>query len=260
VRLVLATRNAHKAREFATLLAPHEILALPDDVELPPETGETFEANAREKALAAARATGLAVIADDSGIESAALDGRPGVRSARFAGEEASDEENLAKLLRDAPAGSPLAYVCSLVLAEPVEGAAGAARQGGEGAAAGGAAAEEGGGAAAAEGGGAAAEEGGVAAAEGGAGAAAGGRAVAEGTAELGAGAIAAVVVHAVEGRCSGTLAADPRGDGGFGYDPAFLPDDVGDGRTMAELAPHEKDAISHRGRAARALLALLEA
>ncbi len=191
MRLVLATRNAHKARELATLLAPHEVLALPDDVELPPETGETFEANAREKALAAARATGRTAIADDSGIEAAALDGRPGVRSARFAGEDASDEENLAKLLRDAPAGSPLAYVCSLVMAEP--GAA-------------------------------------------------------------------AVVVHAVEGRCTGTLAAEPRGDGGFGYDPAFLPDDVGDGRTMAELAPHEKDAISHRGRAARALLALLEA
>jgi XTP/dITP diphosphohydrolase len=220
VRLVLATRNAHKAREFATLLAPHEVLALPDDVELPPETGETFEANAREKALAAARATGLAAIADDSGIEAAALDGRPGVRSARFAGEEASDEENLAKLLRDAPAGSPLAYVCSLVMAEPVARATGAAR-GGEAAAARGAAEE--------------------------------------GTAGVGAGAIAAVVVHAVEGRCTGTLAAGPRGDGGFGYDPAFLPDDVGDGRTMAELAPHEKDAISHRGRAARALLALLE-
>jgi XTP/dITP diphosphohydrolase len=62
-----------------------------------------------------------------------------------------------------------------------------------------------------------------------------------------------------VEGRCSGTLAADPRGDGGFGYDPAFVPDDTSDDRTMAELDPSEKDAISHRGRAARALLALLE-
>lgn len=188
MKLVLATRNAHKAREFATLLAPHEVLPLPVDVELPPETGDTFEANAREKALAAARATGLPAIADDSGIESAALGGKPGVRSARFAGEDASDEENLAKLLDEAPAGSPLAYVCALVLAEP----------GGE-------------------------------------------------------------VLHAVEGRCSGTLAADPRGDGGFGYDPAFLPDDVGDGRTMAELEPHEKDAISHRGRAARELLARLD-
>jgi XTP/dITP diphosphohydrolase len=193
VKLVLATRNAHKAREFATLLAPHEIVALPDDVELPPETGETFVANAREKALAAARATGMTAIADDSGIKAAALGGAPGVRSARFAGEDATDEENLAKLLRDAPAGSPLAYVCALVLVEP-------ARDHGD-----------------------------------------------------------ARIVHAVEGRCTGTLTDRPRGDGGFGYDPAFEPDDLPDGRTMAELEPAEKDAISHRGRAARKLLGLLE-
>ncbi len=187
MRLVLATRNAHKAREFATLLAPHEIVALPEAVELPPETGETFFENAREKALAAARATGMTAIADDSGIEAAALGGAPGVRSARFAGEHATDEENLAKLLRDAPAGSPLAYVCALVVVDP------------------------------------------------------------DGQ-----------ILHAVEERCTGTLDPNPRGDGGFGYDPAFLPDDLGDGRTMAELAPAEKDAISHRGRAARALLARL--
>jgi XTP/dITP diphosphohydrolase len=62
-----------------------------------------------------------------------------------------------------------------------------------------------------------------------------------------------------VEGRCTGTLAARPRGAGGFGYDPAFLPDDISEDRTMAELQPAEKDAISHRGRAARALLARLE-
>jgi len=187
VRLVLATRNAHKAREFATLLAPHEVLALPDDVRLPPETAATFAENALEKARTAARATGMTAIADDSGIEAAALGGAPGVRSARFAGEHATDEENLAKLLREAPAGSDLAYVCALVLVEPGGG-----------------------------------------------------------------------VEHAVEGRCTGTLAAQPRGDGGFGYDPAFEPDDVPDGRTMAELGPEQKDAISHRGRAARALLALL--
>jgi XTP/dITP diphosphohydrolase len=188
VKVVLASRNDHKAREFAALLAPHEVVALPAEVRLPPETGETFEANAIEKARAAAAATGLPAIGDDSGIASAALGGRPGVRSARFAGEDATDGENLAKLLREAPAGSALAYVCALAYVGP-DGAE-----------------------------------------------------------------------HVVVGRCTGTLAAEPRGEGGFGYDPAFLPDDVPDGRTMAQLAPEEKDAISHRGRAARELLGLLSA
>jgi XTP/dITP diphosphohydrolase len=186
VRLVLATRNAHKAREFAALLEPHDVLALPAEVQLPPETGATFADNALDKARTAARATGLPAIADDSGIEAIALGGAPGVRSARFAGEDASDEENLRKLLREAPAGSALAYVCALAYVD-----------------------------------------------------AAGGE-------------------HVVEGRCTGTLAAEPRGDGGFGYDPAFLPDDIADGRTMAELEPAQKDAISHRGRAVRALLGYL--
>ncbi len=187
MRLVLATRNAHKLREFATLLAPHEIVVLPADVVLPPETADTFSGNALEKARTAARATGLPAIADDSGIEAQALGGAPGVRSARYAGEDATDEENLAKLLREAPAGSALAYVCALAYVD------------------------------------------------------------ADGDERL------------VEGRCTGTLDPDPRGDGGFGYDPAFLPDDIADGRTMAELDPSEKDAISHRGRAARELLALLD-
>ena len=184
--LVLATRNAHKAREFGALLAPHEIEPLPAEVTLPPETGETFEENALGKARAAAAALARPAIADDSGIAAEALGGAPGVRSARYAGEQATDEENLAKLLREAPAGSRAAYVCALAYVTP-EG-----------------------------------EE------------------------------------HVVVGRCTGTLAAKPRGTGGFGYDPAFVPDD-GDGRTMAELTPEEKDAISHRGRAARALLALLD-
>ena len=187
MRLVLATRNAHKLREFETLLTPHEIVELPTDVQLPPETAETFAGNALGKARAAAAATGLPAIADDSGIEAAALGGAPGVRSARYAGEEASDEQNLAKLLREAPAGSALDYVCALAYIDDASGE------------------------------------------------------------------------RLVEGRCTGTLAARPRGDGGFGYDPAFLPDDIPDERTMAELDPAEKDAISHRGRAARALLALLE-
>ena len=185
MRFVLATRNAHKAREFDGLLAPHEVVPLPDDVVLPPETGETFAENALGKARAAARATGLTAIADDSGIAAEALGGRPGVRSARFAGEDATDEENLAKLLREAPAGSRLAYVCALAHVTP---------EGDE---------------------------------------------------------------HVVEGRCEGVLAAEPRGSGGFGYDPAFVPDEHPE-RTMAELPPEEKHAISHRGRAARELLAWL--
>jgi XTP/dITP diphosphohydrolase len=189
VRLVLATRNDHKLRELAELMRPYELEPLPEDVQLPPETGTTFADNALGKARAAAGATGRAAIADDSGIEAAALGGAPGVWSARYAGEDATDEENLEKLLREVPANGDrrVAYVCALAYVEP------------------------------------------------------GGR---------------EEVVH---GRCEGTLATEPRGEGGFGYDPAFVPDDFpGDPRTMAELTPVEKDAISHRGRAARALVVRL--
>jgi XTP/dITP diphosphohydrolase len=184
MRLLLASRNAHKAREFGRLLAPTEVDALPAGVELPPEDGGTFAANALPKARAAAAATGRAAFADDSGIEAEALGGRPGVCSARYAGADATDAENLAKLLREAPAGSAVTYVCALAYVDPETG-----------------------------------------------------------------------VERLFEGRCSGRLAAAPRGDGGFGYDPAFVPDDDRSGRTMAELSDAEKDAISHRGRAARALL-----
>jgi XTP/dITP diphosphohydrolase len=185
VRLVLATRNAHKLRELRELLRPHELEPLPTGVELPPEAGTTFADNALIKARAAAGATGLPAVADDSGIEARALGGAPGVWSARYAGEAATDEQNLAKLLREVPDDGDrrVAYVCALAFVEP----------GGE---------------------------------------------------EV-----------LVEGRCEGVLAHEPRGEGGFGYDPAFVPDDYDDGRTMAELSPAEKDAISHRGRAARALL-----
>lgn len=185
MRLVLATRNAHKAREFDALLHPHAVEPLPEEVTLPPEDGETFAENALGKARAAAAALGRPAVADDSGIAAEALGGAPGVRSARFAGEDATDDENLQKLLREAPAGSAVAYVCALAYVDP------------------------------------------------------------DGT------------EHVVEGRCSGTLAAEPRGSGGFGYDPAFVPVEHPD-RTMAELSPEEKDAISHRGRAARELLAWL--
>jgi XTP/dITP diphosphohydrolase len=189
VRLVLASRNAHKLRELNLLLAPHELVPLPDEVELPPETGTTFAENALVKARTAAAATGMAAVADDSGIEAAALDGAPGIYSARFAGEGAGDGDNLAKLLRDVPSDGDtrVAYVCALVLVDPD------------------------------------------------------GR-------EL-----------VAEQRCHGRLTHAPRGDGGFGYDPAVVPDDLDGGRTMAELSPAEKDAISHRGRAARELLALID-
>jgi len=189
VRLVVATRNEHKLGELRALLPEHELVPLPPAVEVPPETGATFAENARVKARAAARATGEPAIADDSGIEAAALGGRPGVRSARFAGEHASDAENLARLLREVPLAGDrrVAYVCALAYAEP------------------------------------------------------------DGPEEL------------FEGTCSGTLAPEPRGSGGFGYDPAFVPDDVPGGRTMAELDPAEKDAVSHRGRAARMLAEWLE-
>jgi XTP/dITP diphosphohydrolase len=184
VTLVLATRNAHKVRELATLLDGYDIAALAGDVELPPETGETFAANALPKARTAAAATGEVAFGDDSGIEAAALGGAPGVRSARFAGPDATDADNLALLIERVPPGSALAYVCVIALVDPRTG-----------------------------------EE------------------------------------SLFEGRCTGTMADAPRGTGGFGYDPIFVPDDRDDGRTMAELTPDEKDAISHRGRAARALL-----
>src|SRR3954447_1005631 len=121
MKLVLSSRNSHKLRELGPLLAPHELVPLPEDVELPPETGHTFEENARVKAETAARATGAPAVADDSGIEAAALGGRPGVRSARFAGEHATDEENLEKLLRDVPQDGDrrVAYVCALALGPP---------------------------------------------------------------------------------------------------------------------------------------------
>ena len=122
--VVLATRNAHKLREFQRLLPDAALEPLPDDVELPPETGETFAENALIKARAAAEATGAPAIADDSGIEAEALGGRPGVRSARYAGEHATDGENLDKLRAEVPPGSGLRYVCAVAYVEPGERAA----------------------------------------------------------------------------------------------------------------------------------------
>ena len=188
--LVLATRNPHKLKEFRRLIEPAGVVVepLPDGIQLPPEDGESFAENALPKARAAAGGAGRASIADDSGIEAVALGGAPGVRSARYAGESASDEENLDKLTREAPVGSPLRYVCALAYVDPTSG-----------------------------------QE------------------------------------QLFFGCCGGRLAEHPRGSRGFGYDPAFIPDESDGSRTMAELSDEQKDAISHRGKAARALLAWLQ-
>src|SRR5919106_155710 len=119
MRLVLATRNDHKVREVERLMNGVVVEPLPAHVTLPPEDGDTFAANALGKARAAAAALGRPAIADDSGIEAAALGGAPGIRSARFAGPDATDAENLAKLRAEAPAGSALRYVCVVAHATP---------------------------------------------------------------------------------------------------------------------------------------------
>jgi XTP/dITP diphosphohydrolase len=189
--LILATGNRHKLKEMAELLPALDLQPLPAGFEMPPEDGDSFEANALIKARAAREATGKVVIADDSGIAAEDLGGAPGIYSARYAGVGASDEVNLDKLLRevDAAAGNRrAAYVCVLALIDE------------------------------------AGEE------------------------------------HLFEARCEGHLLDERRGEGGFGYDPAFVPDDTGpdDQRTYSELSAAEKNAISHRGRAARMLAAHL--
>jgi XTP/dITP diphosphohydrolase len=184
--MILATRNAHKLAEVRRMLGEGEITALPEEVALGPEVGETFAQNALAKAREAAAATAGVAIADDSGICAQALGGAPGVRSARFAGEGASDEQNLALLIERVPAGSALAYVCAIAYVDPGQ-----------------------------------------------------------------------ALERVFEGRCEGTMASEARGSGGFGYDPVFVPTG-GDGRTMAQLDAGEKDALSHRGAALRALAAWL--
>ena len=117
--MILSTGNPHKVREMAELLTGVDLKPLPPGVELPPETGNSFEANALIKARAAHTATGEVTIADDSGIEALDLGGAPGIYSARYAGEGASDEENLAKLLREVDAAygdRRAAYVCVIAL------------------------------------------------------------------------------------------------------------------------------------------------
>ncbi len=111
-------------REVGRILEPLGITVdeLPNHVVLPPEDGETFAENAIGKARAAATGTGRTAIADDSGIEAEALGGAPGVRSARYAGPDASDGENLHKLIREVPAGTALRYVCVLACVSPATG------------------------------------------------------------------------------------------------------------------------------------------
>ncbi|MDX6625098.1 MAG: XTP/dITP diphosphohydrolase [Solirubrobacterales bacterium] len=186
--MILATGNRHKVAEMAELLPGVELRPLPDGFEMPPEDGDSFEANALIKARAAhAVLPGEVVIADDSGIEAEDLGGAPGIYSARYAGVGVGDKVNLDKLLREVDAAGGerrAAYVCALALIDP---------DGGE---------------------------------------------------------------HVFEARCEGRLLREARGTGGFGYDPAFVPDETGpdDERTMAEISAAEKNAISHRGRAARML------
>ncbi len=193
MRLLLATRNAAQAARVRAAgrgsgRGPISIDPLPDDVELPPEDGETFAENALGKARAAAAATGRVAIADDSGIEAAALGGAPGVRSARYAGEHASDEREPREAAARGAGGQSARLRLRARLRRP------------------------------------------------------GGRDRARSSRS------------AARARSRRPRAAI----GGFGYDPAFLPDDGVPDRTMAELSDAEKDAISHRGRAVRALLAWL--
>ena len=201
-RLLIATRSAHKLAELRDLLQLEraELVSL-DDLDMEgdvDETGSTFEANARLKARQGARATGLPTLADDSGLEVAALHGGPGVRTRRYAGEYATDEDNNTKLLAalaGLPAGRRTArYVCVLALALPDD-----------------------------------------------------------------AGSRGGLPVRLVRGTCDGRIAPSPRGAGGFGYDPIFEPaSEPPGGRTLGEWSQAAKNAISHRGAAARRMQPIL--
>ena len=194
-RLLVATRSEHKLRELRQLLAlPNAELVTLDDVGVhgePVEDGETFEANAAIKARAGLAASGRPTLADDSGLEVDALGGAPGVRTRRYAGEDATDEQNNAKLLAALDAvpaeGRGAHYVCSLVLAMPGE------------------------------------------------------------------------PLITVRGECFGRIATGPRGHRGFGYDPIFEPEgEAPGGRTFGQWSADDKNRVSHRARAARAMTPFL--
>ena len=189
-RLVCASANPDKVSEINEILASCGVVLEPRPATVPDveEDAETLEGNARLKAVAIATATGSAALADDTGLEVDALDGAPGVRSARYAGEPSDSLANIEKLLNEldlAGANTPQerrARFRTVVLVRWPDGSETIA-----------------------------------------------------------------------EGVVSGVIASALRGNGGFGYDPVFVPDD-GDGRTFAEMVSTEKHAISHRGRALRAL------
>ena len=191
VKLLVATRNAGKLREFRRIMCglPLEVVALDDlGLELSIlENGATFADNATIKARAYARASGLPTMADDSGLEVDALGGRPGVHSARYAGEQAPDCERRALLLQEMAAVPDAERTARFrcVLALDWHGN-----------------------------------------------------------------------LYRTEGSVEGVIAREERGTGGFGYDPLFLVPELG--RTLAELSPEEKNAISHRGKAARAMRQVL--
>jgi XTP/dITP diphosphohydrolase len=203
-RILVATHSRHKLGELRGLLHLRRTelvsladLGITDEVE---ETGSTFEANARLKARFYARLSGLPALADDSGLEVDALDGGPGVRTRRYAGESATDADNNAKLVAALDGLPPerrgARYVCVLALALP-----------------------------------------GVAGQRGG------------------------LPVTIARGTCRGRIALTAKGTGGFGYDPIFEPlSEPPGGRTLGQYTAAQKDAISHRARAARRMAPRLEA
>lgn len=185
----IATKNAGKLAEFERILGEEfEIVGLSGlDLDLPEEGTESYRDNAEAKARFVGRSLGNLTLGDDSGIEAFALDGRPGMISARFAGEPVSDRRNIDKLLRELEQSGSNdrsgQFVCWLALAD------------GNG------------------------------------------------------------LIASIEGSCHGTIGFESRGANGFGYDPVFI---FPNGSTMAELSDQQKDAVSHRGNAIRAMLPFL--
>ncbi len=192
-RLVVASANPAKIADLGDLLGGrYAIEPRPPELADTVEDGDTLEANALKKAREVASFSGVAALADDTGLFVDALEGRPGVHTARYAGESATSEQNVARLLAELdglgdPAGRSAAFATVIALVEP------------------------------------------------------------DGTSTV------------AQGRVAGRIASAPRGEGGFGYDPVFVPLE-GDGRTFAEMTPDEKHRYSHRARALQALLHQLAA